>query len=547
MSVYYKPQAPIKSGEKYIYPLTTADQVLVEDGSRLNTKYISADLFNEDAGIVPKTNSDQLGGLDANQYATKDYVDNVISSNPSSGEADWEAQKGELGYIKNKPFYEEKITGYVIEPCSPLYVEDFGAFATTEPPLVKPSAGSTYTVSWNGVEYISEAFESDAIGMMATIIGNKAIIGEDDTGEPFVIILAPDDIAAATGFYTQITPLDGCTELELSISGQSAIIHTIDKKFLPPSDVNNSNLVNGRLTGSLRSVTAAEEDLANGYVLGTEALAIGKNAKAEGHNSIALGYGANASSDGSVALGTDSLASGNEAVAILGGQATGLYAFACQPGAIASGSWAVAIGSTCSAEGNDSYAEGYSTHAIGKYSHAEGVSTDAIGECSHAEGNNSHAEGENSHAEGRETYAEGDQSHAEGKETHAEGNNSHAEGYHTYAKGDYSHAEGKGTHAEGDYSHAQGHYNVLGTGDKYAHIVGNGSETRRSNAHTLDWNGLGWYARGLKVGGTSQDDETAKDVIATAPITQEDNGKFLRVVDGVWAAVAVPNAQGVSF
>lgn len=33
----------------------------------------------------------------------------------------------------------------------------------------------------------------------------------------------------------------------------------------------------------------------------------------------------------------------------------------------------------------------------------------------------------------------------------------------------------------------------------------------------------------------------------TPPVTAEDNGKFLRVVDGAWSAVAVPNAEGVGF
>ena len=42
---------------------------------------------------------------------------------------------------------------------------------------------------------------------------------------------------------------------------------------------------------------------------------------------------------------------------------------------------------------------------------------------------------------------------------------------------------------------------------KYLHMVGNGtSRTKRSNAHTLDWNGVGWYQGGLQVGGNAQDD-----------------------------------------
>ena len=39
MSTYLKPQSPLyhKAEDAYFYPLTTADQVVLEDGSRLNT------------------------------------------------------------------------------------------------------------------------------------------------------------------------------------------------------------------------------------------------------------------------------------------------------------------------------------------------------------------------------------------------------------------------------------------------------------------------------------------------------------------------------
>ena len=42
--------------------------------------------------------------------------------------------------------------------------------------------------------------------------------------------------------------------------------------------------------------------------------------------------------------------------------------------------------------------------------------------------------------------------------------------------------------------------------------MGNGSVRARSNAHTIDWNGLGWFASGLKVGGAGQDDTNAVEV-----------------------------------
>lgn len=107
----------------------------------------------------------------------------------------------------------------------------------------------------------------------------------------------------------------------------------------------------------------------------------------------------------------------------------------------------------------------------------------------------------------------GIRSHAEGYNTIASGENSHAEGSDTIASGIRSHAEGFHTIASGGDSHVQGMYNVEDTEGKYAHIVGNGpNRTERSNAHTLDWNGVGWFAGGLKVGGTGQDDEDAEEV-----------------------------------
>ena len=83
------------------------------------------------------------------------------------------------------------------------------------------------------------------------------------------------------------------------------------------------------------------------------------------------------------------------------------------------------------------------------------------------------------------------------------GQYSHAEGGYTIAGGDYSHAEGYYTIGTGKYSHTEGKYNAIDKYNNYAHIVGNGiSETARSNAHTLDWDGNAWFAGNVTVGGT---------------------------------------------
>lgn len=150
------------------------------------------------------------------------------------------------------------------------------------------------------------------------------------------------------------------------------------------------------------------------------------------------------------------------------------------------------------------------------------------------------------HAEGSGTAATATASHAEGVGSEARGSAAHAEGWGTEAKGTASHAEGGGTIAASEYQHVQGKNNIPDANKKYAHIVGNGASDRaRSNAHTIDWDGVGWFAGGLKVGGTGQDDPEAKDVIAVPSVSAADNGKFLQVVEGAWAAVALTDVSEV--
>ena len=151
--------------------------------------------------------------------------------------------------------------------------------------------------------------------------------------------------------------------------------------------------------------------------------------------------------------------------------------------------------------------------ATGYYSHAEGSYTTASGYASHAEGS-SHALSSYSHAEGLNTTASHQGSHAEGFKTTASGNSSHSEGSNTTASGDFSHAEGYHTVASGRWQHVQGKHNIEDTEDKYAHIVGNGiSNTKPSNAHTVDWSGNGWFAGKISQEGTPTED---KDVINKA-------------------------------
>lgn len=82
MSTYLKPQSPLyhKTEDAYFYPLTTADQIVMDNGSRLNTeiaKYVSVDTEDAAIGEVNPINADTLGGVLASEYAKQVDLENL--------------------------------------------------------------------------------------------------------------------------------------------------------------------------------------------------------------------------------------------------------------------------------------------------------------------------------------------------------------------------------------------------------------------------------------------------------------------------------------
>ena len=241
--------------------------------------------------------------------------------------------------------------------------------------------------------------------------------------------------------------------------------NTIKIKRGLSTDLNNASLQQGEL--------AMTTDTYNLYV------GVGSG------NYIKIGGGPKNISDGKTKYSVRTIGSTGESVAYKLGE----YAFA--------------EGKYTKASGEGSHAEGDSTTASEWGSHAEGYKTTASGQFSHAEGQSTTASGNCSHVEGQETLASSNCSHAEGYKTTAGGVYSHAEGSNTNASAFASHAEGQSTTASGSASHVQGKYNIEDTGNNYTHIVGNGTNDKRSNAHTLDWNGNAWFAGDVYTGSTS--------------------------------------------
>ena len=308
------------------------------------------------------------------------------------------------------------------------------------------------------------------------------------------------------------------TNAESAGSGKALTAKTITNnkvvdwefKFLPISG--NAD------TGA--AVIGKENVELNGRLLASSST--GLNAVAEGISTTASNNAAHAEGTGTIANHPNAHAEG------LGTQAIANATHAEGTSTVASGDYAHAEGAGVQASGYAAHAEGGGTTVSGEYAHAEGSGSTASNNAAHAEGsgtqataNSAHAEGGGAqatayaaHAEGGGTIASGQCAHAEGGGTTASGAWSHAEGGSTCANGQGSHAEGTGTYAKNAYQHVGGKYNVhdpsransdqIGT---YAEIIGNGtSDTQRSNARTLDWQGNEALAGGLTLGmGTSDE------------------------------------------
>ena len=398
------------------------------------------------------------------------------------------------------------------------------------------NTGSIYTVSYNGQQYECVAQDLDG-GVAIGDIGLMA--GGTSTGEPFIIaeMPAPQDIGDGTLAYGLVIPIDGSTEITVSIYGPKITYHTLPEELMPYDA--RTHFVKGSSEGSVRHVNSVEENAD---------YRIGEYAFAEGSGTTAYGDYAHAEGEGTAASGSYSHAEGLDTIAY----GSGSHA----EGSGRMGDWSVSL----TGEANTtSYTITGNAYGIGvgrvlKYgekceiiteynSSTKTVTTEstlsdtALSNATVAVYCGPTASGTGSHAEGNGTTAYGMYSHAEGNGTTASGANSHAEGNVTTASGDNSHAEGYYTTASGTYQHVQGRYNIVDDSNTYAHIVGDGTKSKPSNAHTLDWNGNAWFAGDVYVGSTSG---TNKDNGSVKLVTEAD---AFNIVDGgsTWTMSTLPN------
>ena len=154
--------------------------------------------------------------------------------------------------LTDKPFYRELEEDVLI-----FNEETFNAIdGIINFPVFSLILGESYNVRWNGKFYTCVA--QDATLLMETesvMIGNSgALMGEEGTGEPFLIITTD-----AEGGMSRGMALDGSTTVKIRLDGTTYVYHKLPDAYIEKNPVIiNLNPVNG-VDGEYKSLESFDE------------------------------------------------------------------------------------------------------------------------------------------------------------------------------------------------------------------------------------------------------------------------------------------------
>lgn len=136
---------------------------------------------------------------------------------------DWDAVEGEPGYIQNRPFGKTEVI--LFPETEAAFVDMDGMMMAALPANVKLEADTEYKIVYNAEEYLRKPCLMDGhpVGL-----GNTVVMGGDDTGEPFFIMIDMDESGVLTAM---ILALDGTTSTTVSCKGYPE--KTLDIKYIP--------------------------------------------------------------------------------------------------------------------------------------------------------------------------------------------------------------------------------------------------------------------------------------------------------------------------
>lgn len=257
---------------------------------------------------------------------------------------------------EDRTHWKEHVTKEVI-PETEFPNTDIGFVLATAPTNL-PVIGANHTVVYNGISYESTAWPYEENGVIAYALGNPLPMGGENNGQMYTLIILTPESVAEVGVYGLLFSLDEAEQVTASVTINGDVYHPLDERYIPDSvKPKNTNIADGRASGSVRSVNAAEDDADT--PLGENAFRFGYNAVTHGPGSIALGnrtyvgsvdgYPFDDNLDNGTAIGTGAKAGRGGTAIGENASAPGFHAIA-GPDAVAEGVGSVAFGSRVSAK-----------------------------------------------------------------------------------------------------------------------------------------------------------------------------------------------------
>ena len=165
------------------------------------------------------------GAFYAGDGLTVDQTTRTVSAGGGSSVStpDWNQNDATASdYIKNRPFYTgDSVETEIIPATTVMFSEMNGLMSATWPESFDLVEGKTYTVSWDGTDYVCTGILFNKI----PILGNLGIAGAgEDTGEPFIFMNQRQWLVGSK---------ESATEHVIGIKTATIPIVQIDEKYLP--------------------------------------------------------------------------------------------------------------------------------------------------------------------------------------------------------------------------------------------------------------------------------------------------------------------------
>lgn len=150
----------------------------------------------------------------------------ALEKGSAGGMADWNADEGDPGHILGRTHWSEWSEQALVQEL-PLTFEGGVSLQQGTLPFLE---GESYRIIWDGEEYTCVCSPWVFEGMDALAVGNAAMVGGSDTGEPFAV--GSIDAMGMWGVFAA----DGLPHI-LTVIGRVETVHRLDEKYLPEKDL----------------------------------------------------------------------------------------------------------------------------------------------------------------------------------------------------------------------------------------------------------------------------------------------------------------------